>query len=91
MFQKNLKLKTFPRRFSSRFERAILARRAGLTLLEMMVVLLILIATALIIVPSFSNMEVVTPAGKTESPVEIATQATLNTVRNAMAGEDGVI
>ena len=65
--------------------------RAGLTLLELMVVLLILIATALILVPSFNNLEIVTPRGTSESPIKIATQATLNTVREAMAGEDGVI
>ena len=63
----------------------------GLTLLELLVVLLILIATALIVIPSFSNVEVVTPSGETENPTEIATKATLNTVRNAMAGEEGVI
>ena len=65
--------------------------RGGLTLLELMVVLLILIATALILIPSFSNIEIVTPAGDSQSPVKIATQATLNTVRDAIAGEDGVI
>lgn len=65
--------------------------RAGMTLLELMVVLLILIASALILVPSFSHIEVVTPAGDSASPVKIATQATLNTVREAMAGQDGVI
>jgi len=70
---------------------ALIADRSGLTLLELMVVLLILIATALIIFPSFSNIEIVTPAGDSQSPVKIATQATLNTVREAIAGEDGVI
>lgn len=65
--------------------------RQGLTMLELLVVLLILIATALIVIPSFSNVEVVTPSGNLENPTEIATQATLNTVRDAMAGEDGVI
>lgn len=65
--------------------------RAGLTLLELMVVLLILIATALILIPSFSNLEIVTPSGEAQSPVNIATKATLNTVRDAIAGEDGVI
>ncbi len=68
-----------------------LIERSAMTLLELLVVLLILIATALILVPSFNNLQIVTPAGKTESPVTIATQATLNTVREAMAGEDGVI
>jgi hypothetical protein len=65
--------------------------RRGLTLLELMVVLMILIATALILIPSFNNIEIVTPAGVSQSPVNIATQATLNTVREAIAGEDGVI
>ena len=65
--------------------------RSGLSLLELMVVLLILIATASILIPSFNNIEIVTPAGVAESPVNIATQATLNTVREAIAGEDGVI
>ena len=70
---------------------ATIVDRRGLTLLELMVVLLILIATALILIPSFSNIEIVTPTGASQSPVKIATQATLNTVREAIAGEDGVI
>lgn len=65
--------------------------RNGMTLLELLVVLMIMIAAALILVPSFNNIDVATPAGKSESPVNIATQATLNTVREAMAGKDGVI
>jgi prepilin-type N-terminal cleavage/methylation domain-containing protein len=63
----------------------------GMTLLELLVVLVILIATALILFPTFSNIDIVSPSGESNSPVEIATQATLNTVREAMAGEDGVI
>ena len=63
----------------------------GLTLLELLVVLVILIATALIIFPTFNNIDITSPSGESNSPVEIATQATLNTVREAMAGEDGVI
>ena len=65
--------------------------RAGFTLLELMVVLLILVATALIVVPTFNNVKIVTPSGESETPTAIATQATLNTVREAIAGEDGVI
>lgn len=75
----------------SNIQPAPTANRLGLTLLELLIVLLILIATALILVPSFNNIEIVSPNGKSESPVEIATQATLNTVRQAIAGEDGVI
>ena len=62
----------------------------GLTLLELLVVLVILIATALILT-TFNNIDITSPSGESNSPVEIATQATLNTVREAMAGEDGVI
>ena len=62
----------------------------GLTLLELLVVLVILIATALIFT-TFNNIDITSPSGEPNSPVEIATQATLNTVREAMAGEGGVI
>ncbi|MEM9940588.1 MAG: prepilin-type N-terminal cleavage/methylation domain-containing protein [Planctomycetota bacterium] len=65
--------------------------RRGLTLLELMVVLVILIATALIVVPTFNNIEIKTPSGESQSPTMIATQATMNTVRQAIAGENGVI
>lgn len=75
----------------SRFRHTAPFRRSGLTLLELLVVLMILIATALILVPSFNNIEIVTPAGAAESPAQIATQATLNTIRDAIAGENGVI
>ena len=56
-----------------------------------MVVMLILIAIVLIVVPSFTSIQIVTPSGQSETPTAIATQATLNTVRQAIAGEDGVI
>lgn len=82
-------LKTLPSLNRHPFQPRI--NRYGLTLLELMVVMVILIATALILVPTFSNLEIKTPSGESQSPVKIATQATLNTVRNAIAGEDGVI
>ena len=59
--------------------------------MELLVVMLIVIALALILIPTFDNLEIVTPSGKSENPTHIATQATLNTVREAIAGEDGVI
>lgn len=65
--------------------------RSGFSLLELMVVLVILTATAMMVVPTFNNLKIVTPRGQSESPVEIATQTTMNTVRNALIGEDGVI
>ncbi len=77
--------------FTNSKTRTTSSDRQGLTLLELMVVLLILIATALIVTPSFNSLKVVTPSGKSETPTAIATQATLNTVREAIAGEDGVI
>ncbi|MFT5300147.1 MAG: hypothetical protein ACI814_000921 [Mariniblastus sp.] len=70
---------------------ATIIDRDGLTLLELMVVLLILIVSAWILIPSFSNIEIVTPLGESQSPIKIATQATMNTVREAIAGEYGVI
>lgn len=70
---------------------ALQQQRSGLTLLELLVVMMILIAMALILIPSFNNIEIVTPAGAAESPGQIATQATMLTIREAIAGEDGVI
>lgn len=62
-----------------------------MTLLELLIVMIILIAVASMVIPSFNNIEIVTPGGPSESPIKIATRATLNTVREAMAGENGVI
>lgn len=63
----------------------------GFSLLELLVVMVILIATALIVVPTFSKVRIATPQGTLESPVQIATEATMNTVRDAVVGENGVI
>ena len=60
-------------------------------MLELLVVLTILVALSFIVVPMFSDFRVVTPSGASESPVEIATSATLDTVREAIIGEDGVV
>lgn len=64
---------------------------SGFSLLELLVVMLILTATALMVIPMFHDLRVVTPQGSSESPVQIATQATMITVRDALIGEDGVI
>lgn len=53
--------------------------------------MVILIAIALLVVPSFSNIQITTPTGETRSATEVATQATLNNVRDAIAGQDGLI
>lgn len=66
-------------------------RRRALSLLELMVVLTIMVATSLIVIPQFSNLQVTSPTGRKETPVEIATQATLHKVRDALVGENGVL
>jgi hypothetical protein len=64
--------------------------RCGLSLLELLVVMLILIAVSIIAVP-WLTVQVETPSGKKMSPDEIVTQSTLKVVQAAIAGEDGVI
>ena len=66
-------------------------RSSACSILELLVVLTIMIALALIVIPMFGDVKVVTPSGESESPVEIATTATLNAVRDALVGEDGVL
>ena len=63
----------------------------GFTILELVIVLVILIAVSLIMIPTFSNIQVVKPDGTTQTPHRIATEATMNHVRDAVVGEDGVI
>ncbi|MEL7499455.1 MAG: prepilin-type N-terminal cleavage/methylation domain-containing protein [Planctomycetota bacterium] len=65
--------------------------RRGLSLLELMVVLVILVAIALLALPSLSNIRITTPTGETKTPTEVATQATMNSVRQAIAGDEGII
>ena len=65
--------------------------RRAMTLLELMVVLMILIAVAAIVIPSFSDIKVATPTGERKSPTEVATEATMLTVREAITGQEGVI
>ncbi len=64
--------------------------RPALTLLEMLIVLTILTATAIIVVPMLS-VRIESPQGKPLSADEIVTQSTLTVVRDAIVGEDGVI
>jgi prepilin-type N-terminal cleavage/methylation domain-containing protein len=66
-------------------------QRKGFSMLELLIVLTILIGTALIAVPMFSNIKIVSPQGDFESPTELVTKATMNNVRDAMVREDGVI
>jgi competence protein ComGC len=64
--------------------------RAGLSLLELLVVLAILMATAVLVMPLFTP-NVVTPDGKVRTPNEITTESTMHVIRDAMLGEEGVM
>jgi hypothetical protein len=61
-----------------------------LTLLELLIVLTILTATAILVMPMLT-VKIETPTGKKLTPDEIVTQSTLTVVRDAIVGEDGVI
>ena len=63
----------------------------GFSLLELMIVMVILIAMAMIVIPTFTNVQITKPNGKLVSPIQIATEATMTTVRKAVVGEDGII
>ena len=63
----------------------------GFSLLELLVVLTILVATALIVVPLFQDLKITKPSGEKESAVQIATEATMVSVRDAMVRENGVL
>ena len=65
--------------------------RHGFSLLEMLVVLVIIVALSLIVLPTFTNLRVVTPGGDAKTPTEVATHATMNSVRDAIAGQEGII
>ncbi len=64
--------------------------RAAFSLLELIVVLVILMATAVLVMPLFSP-KVVTPDGKVRTANEITTQSTMHVIRDAMVGKEGVM
>lgn len=64
--------------------------RSGLTLIELLVVMMILAATAVIVLPMLQT-SITTPAGDTETPNEVATRSTMNTIRQAIVGDQGVL
>ena len=66
-----------------------LARR-GFSLLELSVVLLVMVATSVIVVPMLST-RVVTNDGEYATPREITTISTLNVLREAIVGDEGVM
>ena len=72
-------------------QRKPVQRQAGFSLLELMVVLTILMATALIVLPLFNDVKITKPTGEKESAVQIATEATMVNVRDAMVRENGVL
>ena len=62
----------------------------GVTLLELLVVLVILTATALIVIPTLT-VHVETPLQAESTPNEVVTAQIMTAVRDAMVGEDGVL
>ena len=59
------------------------------TLLELLVVLVILIATAILIIPIFTTQVEVTE-GNPQSSQEISTEASMKAIKDAITGEKGV-
>lgn len=68
----------------------ILARRSGLTLLELVVVMMVLVATAVIVMPLLRT-NVKLSDGEIATPNEITTRSTMNTLREVIAGDQGVL
>ena len=66
-----------------------LTRRAY-SLLELLVVLVILIAVTMMVIPLVTT-QIETGDGQARTPNEISTQATLNVIRDAMIGDNGVL
>lgn len=64
--------------------------RRAFSLLELLVVLVILMATAILVMPLFSP-NVVTSDGKVRTPNEITTETTMRVIRDVMVGEEGVM
>ena len=70
--------------------RAKLTTRCSVTLLELMVVLLVMVATAVIVVPTLRT-SVTMPDGQVITPHEITTRSTMNALREAIVGDEGVM
>jgi len=66
-------------------------KRDAFSLLELLVVLVILIATSLILIPTFTNLQVTAGDGEKKNPEAVATKATMQTVRDAIIGSNGVL
>ncbi len=64
--------------------------RAGLSLLELIIVMMILVATSVIVLPLL-NTKIVSSDGTEKSAPEITTESTLQVIRQAIVGEEGVM
>lgn len=82
-------MSVYERRTRNKNNQGIVSR-FGLSLLELLIVLVILMATAVLVMPLFSP-NVVTADGKIRSPHEITTESTMHVIRDAMMGEEGVM
>ncbi len=64
--------------------------KSAYSLLELLIVLVILIAVTMMVIPMVTT-RVETGNGRAQTPNEITTQATMNVIREAMIGEQGVL
>lgn len=60
--------------------------RSGLSLVELIVVLMILAATAAMVVPLIDNPRISSPTGEEKTPEQIATEATMQKIRDVIMG-----
>lgn len=67
------------------------ALRSGFSLLELVVVLFILLATAALIRPIFFDSPAIQIGDKTKTPSEVVTDSSMTVIRDAMIGEQGVL
>ncbi len=81
---------TINRRFKEMRSEKRLATPSGLSLLELLIVLVILTATAVLVMPLMSS-KVTAPNGESKTANEIVTQSTMAVIREAMVGEEGVL
>lgn len=61
---------------------------SGLSLVELIVVLMILAATAAMVVPLIDNPRITTATGEAKTPEQIATEATMQKIRDVIMGSD---
>lgn len=64
--------------------------RRGLSVLELLVVLTILMALTVLVLPMF-HARIATPLGTQATPNEIVTQTSMKVIRDALVGDQGVV